>query len=61
MINLTNVWRVQCYNTMMFDPCIFSDMVGLGFIDISDVVCLWRVKGYKTLAMLNETVLIPIK
>lgn len=58
-INLKNVWRIQYSSGYLLDPCIFLQFNELGAADIDNIVCMWKVKGYKTLIMLNELVLIP--
>lgn len=58
-INLKNVWRIQYDNGYLLDPCRFLELNDWGMGEIDRIVCLWRVKGCKTLIMLNELVLIP--
>lgn len=59
-INLKDIWRIQYSNGYLLDPVHFVAINQFGMGEINNIVCMWRVKGYKTLIMLNELVLIPI-
>lgn len=58
-INLKDIWRIQYSNGTVIDPIYFMQLNEFGMAMIEEVVCLWKVKGYKTLIMLGTTTLIP--
>ena len=58
-INLKDVWRIQYNNGHLLEPCRFLELNEWGMGEVDSIVGLWRVKGYKTLIMLNNLALIP--
>lgn len=58
-INLENVYRIQYNNGSLIDPVYFMILNDFGLGDTENISCLWKVKGHKTMIMLNTLILIP--